>query len=176
MERVVRREVRDPWPTSAYVSLPQSDAMLDRVAANFCLAIQPLFQTIDPEADPVLIATFRDPATGSMRLRCWDRSVRERDIRLDPARRHDRHILRAATVLSELLSVRWPEPIRPARIGMLSDGTGVAIAPEDPCPARSGWIARRLADPHGLIALKRFAPDGGLALLQAPRPALRAPH
>jgi hypothetical protein len=149
--------------------LPRGDALLDRIAANFCLAVRPLFMVADPAADPLLIATLHGPRAGAMRLRCWDRSLRERDLTLDPGRRRDHDIIRTATILTELISGRWPEPVRPSRIGVLTDGTGVAIAPEDPCPVEPGWIDRRLADPRGLTALKRFSPDGGLAVLQVPR-------
>ena len=158
------------------VLLPRGDAMLDRISANFCLAIRPLFTAIDPAVDPVLIATVCDARAGGMRLRCWDRGLRARDLPLDPGRRRDHGIIRTATILTELLSVRWPKSARPNRIGVLTDGTGVAVAPEDPCPNQPGWIDRRLADPRGLTALKRFAPDGGLALLQAPRRAGAASH
>ena len=158
--------------------LARGDALLDRVTTNFCLAIRPLFDTGDRAFAPLLVATMVD-ARGrrdKAALRCWDAALCQTDLPLDPTRRRDHDIIRTATILIELLSVRWPASAQPTRIGVLSDGTGVAIAPEDPCPTEPGWINRRLADPRGLIALKRFAPDGGLALLQAPRLSRAARH
>lgn len=168
------------WPDASEadpsdsMALPRSDALLDRIAANFCLAVRPLFVRSDPVADPLLIATLHDPRTGAMGLRCWDRALRESDLPLDRGRRRDHDIIRTTAILTELLAVRWPKPVRPNRIGVLTDGTGVAIAPADPCPVEPGWIDRRLADPRGLTALKRFAPDGGLAVLRVPRTASAA--
>lgn len=178
MRSVLLRCSADATDTGSFacVPLPSSDALLDRMAANFCLAIHPLFVACDPAVDPLLIATLHDPQAGTMRLRCWDRALRECDRPLDRSRRSDHAIMRTAMILTELLAVRWPTPVRPNRIGVLSDGTGVAIAPEDPCPDAPGWIDRRLADPRGMTALKRFAPDGGLAVLQAPRMARAAWH
>jgi hypothetical protein len=147
---------------------PRGDALLERVATNFCLTIRPLLEAGDPDPAPLLLAATRLRG-GAVRLRGWDRCLAEIDLPLDSTRRRDHQILRTATVLIELLAIRWPERARPERLGVVSDGTGVAIAPEDPCPLHGGWIDRRLADPRGLIALKRFSPDGGLALLRAPR-------
>lgn len=170
------------WPDAneadppASVPFPRGDALLDRIAANFCLAVRPLFGGGDPVADPLLIATFHDPRTGVMGVRCWDRALRASDLPLDLGRRRDHGIIRTTAILTELLVVRWPKPVHPNRIGVLTDGTGVAIAPAEPCPIEPGWINRMLADPRGLTALKRFAPDGGLAVLRAPRMTRAASH
>lgn len=149
--------------------VPRGDAMLETVAANFCAMIGAVQEEAAPRARPVLIAAADDAARRKLRLRSWDQDLCVTDLRLDPDRRRDRDIQRTATIMLDLLRARWPAQAQPARIGILSDGTGVALVPEDPWPLDPGWIDRRLADPRGLVALKRFAPDGGLALLRAPR-------
>lgn len=173
-----RRAVRgrdDPGP-SVCETVPSRDTLLDTVAANFCQAIQALIEGSEPAHAPLLIAAAHDLAEGGVRLRCWDTQLRASDVPLDPNRRRDREIARTAAMLLDLLRARWPTAVRPGRIGILGDGTGVALAPEDPWPLAEGWIDRRLAHPRGLVALKRFSPDGGLAMLRLPRQARCSAH
>lgn len=167
---------RDDLRASVCETVPGRDTLLDTVAANFCQAIQAVLGASDPAHAPLLVAAAHDVATGSVKLRCWDRNLRASDLLLDPNRRRDREIVRTAAMLLDLLRARWPAGARPGRIGILGDGTGVALAPEDPWPLAEGWIDRRIANPRGLVALKRFAPDGGLAMLRLRRQGSSSTH
>ena len=51
---------------------------------------------------------------------------------------------------------------------LITDGTGVAVAPEDPWPLAPGWLDRRIARPGSLVALRRFDPAGNWALISHP--------
>ncbi|WP_242139738.1 hypothetical protein [Sphingomonas sp. TREG-RG-20F-R18-01] len=166
----------EPLDPLAATLVPFSDTLLDTVATNFCCAIGSLLERDDPAHGTVLIASAAEFGSAGIHLRCWDRKLCATDVVLDTNRRRDRQIVRTSKLLFDLLRARWPERARPARIGILSDGTGIAITPEDLWPMEPGWIDRRLADPRGLIALKRFSPDGGLALLRAPRRAPQRCH
>lgn len=170
---------RDDPGASLCETVPYRDTLLDTVAANFSHAIQALLDAPDgPDAvsSPLLIAAAHDSAHRGVQLRCWDRQLRESDLLLDPNRRRDREIARHATMLLDMVRNRWPVAARPGRIGIVGDGTGVALAPEDPWPLAEGWIDRRLANPRGLVALKRFSPDGGLAMLRMPRRSRGSAH
>lgn len=73
----------------------------------------------------------------------------------------------AALELLDYLAGRWPAP--PAGYGVITDGTGVAFAPDHPAPSASGWLLRQATGSAPLLAIVALDPLGPCALL-APRP------
>ncbi len=95
----------------------------------------------------------------------WDRWLKRQEI---APLRHARTCERLARQLLERMRQRWPLGMAPTSIGLITDGTGIAIAPEDPWPLAPGWLDRRIARPGSLVALRRFDPAGNWALISHP--------
>jgi hypothetical protein len=56
----------------------------------------------------------------------------------------------AAAALLDYLAGRWPTP--PAALGVITDGTGVAFAPDHPAASAEGWLLR-LATGESTLAM-----------------------
>jgi len=72
----------------------------------------------------------------------------------------------AASACLTYLAGRWPSP--PRRLGVITDGTGVAFSPERPAVAEPGW---QLDHAGGLATLTTILPldgEGPCALLCTP--------
>lgn len=111
-----------------------------------------------------LIAVWGTGANGHFGA-SWDRWLKRHDIA--PVR-SARPAGQLAGQLLERVRHRWPLGMAPHSIGLISDGTGVALAPEDPWPLAPGWLERRIARPGSLVALRRFDPAGNWALISHP--------
>lgn len=72
----------------------------------------------------------------------------------------------AATALLEYLAGRWPTT--PPQFGVITDGAGVAFAPEHPAPASEGWLLRHATGANTLTAILPLDPEGPCALLCGP--------
>jgi hypothetical protein len=72
----------------------------------------------------------------------------------------------AASALLVYLAGRWPSP--PAQFGVITDGTGVAFAPEHPAPASEGWLLRHASGAGSLTAILPLDREGPCALLCGP--------
>ena len=73
----------------------------------------------------------------------------------------------AASELLDYLAGRWPAP--PSGYGVITDGTGVAFAPDHPAPSASGWLLRQATTEAPLLAIVALDSTGPCALL-AQRP------
>jgi len=73
----------------------------------------------------------------------------------------------AAAELLDYLAGRWPAP--PSGYGVITDGVGVAFAPDHPAPSASGWLLRQATAEAPLLAIVALDPMGPCALL-AQRP------
>jgi hypothetical protein len=71
----------------------------------------------------------------------------------------------AAVDLLAYLGGRWPVP--PRRLGAITDGTGLAFAPDHPSLGEPGWLLRQAGGTGGLIAIIPFDSAGPCALLNA---------
>jgi hypothetical protein len=69
----------------------------------------------------------------------------------------------AGAELLEYLGGRWPTP--PAGLGVITDGTGVAFAPDSPSPSAPGWLVRHATGRAPLVAIVPLDPAGPCALL-----------
>ncbi|AQR75775.1 hypothetical protein BXU08_08340 [Sphingomonas sp. LM7] len=108
-------------------------------------------------------------ADGAIRLLWW----RSRDFSLVaeisaapegfcPADTDEGALQDAAAELLDYLAGRWPTP--PAGFGVITDGTGVAFAPDHPAPSASGWLLRQATDSAPLLAIVALDPAGPCAL------------
>ena len=75
-----------------------------------------------------------------------------------------------AAALIDHLAGRWPVTHIPIALGFVSDGTGVAFSPDDPCPARPGWLLSQLSGDTGLTAVIPFARAHPWATIHAANP------
>lgn len=82
---------------------------------------------------------------------------------------------RTADALFRLLVPRWPPFAPPRGLGVITDGTGVAFSPDDPCPLAPGWLARQMRGGGSLTVILPFAPHGCWAALTCP-PSDRSVH
>jgi hypothetical protein len=69
----------------------------------------------------------------------------------------------AAVELLEYLAGRWPTP--PAGYGVITDGTGIAFAPDYPAPSASGWLLRQATGSAPMLAIVPLDASGPCALL-----------
>ena len=78
-------------------------------------------------------------------------------------------ITRTARTLLGSLGDRWPPYARPPRLGVVTDGTGVAFSPNEPWPLAPEWLFRHFGHGDGLRHILPFAANGNWAALVPPR-------
>lgn len=69
----------------------------------------------------------------------------------------------AANNLLAYLAGRWPIP--PRRLGIVTDGSGIAFAPDHPAPSAPGWLLRHAGGAGMLHAILPLDPAGSCAIL-----------
>ena len=74
-------------------------------------------------------------------------------------------VQRSSAVLLDWLIGRWPPGAAPARFGIVTDGVGVAFAPERPDPFPPGWFADIASGRYVLREIRPLSPTGSAALL-----------
>ncbi|MGN6374395.1 MAG: hypothetical protein ACTHMG_02455 [Sphingomonas sp.] len=146
-------------------TLPFAGAALSRVTEELAKAAALWLDT----ADAVVLAIGFDPDATEASVLSWGRNLQPRDHAMCGAERVERLLIQSARLLTSRLTERWPAGVGPSRLGVVTDGTGVAFAPEDPWPMAAGWLDRRRRSRAGLVALQRFDVAGGWALLTLPR-------
>ena len=139
--------------------MPFIDPGLDELSREFCHQAR---YWLDHSGH--LVAVWGIGANGDFGA-SWDRWLKRHDI---ASLRNARTCERLARQLLERVRQRWPVGMAPKSIGLITDGTGVAVAPEDPWPLAPGWLDRRIARPGSLVALRRFDPAGNWALISHP--------
>lgn len=145
--------------TSANGLLPFIDPGMDELSREFCHNAR---YWLDQSGH--LVAVWGIGPNGNFGV-SWDRWLKREDI---APLRSARTCERLARQVLERMRQRWPLGMAPTSIGLITDGTGVAIAPEDPWPLAPGWLDRRIARPGSLVALRRFDPAGNWALISHP--------
>lgn len=63
----------------------------------------------------------------------------------------------SAGSLIDHLAERWPPAHVPHALGFITDGTGIGLSPEDPCPSQPGWLLRQVTGETSLATLLPFA-------------------
>ena len=69
-------------------------------------------------------------------------------------------LVTAADALFDELASRWPAYAPPPLIGLFTDGTGLAVSPDDPWPLSPGWFQRQQRGVASVIEIIPFAPAG----------------
>lgn len=69
----------------------------------------------------------------------------------------------AAAALLDYLAGRWPTP--PAALGVITDGVGVAFAPDHPSPSAGSWLLRHATGESTLAMILALDPAGPCGLL-----------
>lgn len=78
--------------------------------------------------------------------------------RADPATAaRTRDIEEISAAIIDHLASGWHSNCPPQRIGFITDGTGLGMSTDDPCPSRPGWLLRQLSGECALTCLLPFA-------------------
>jgi len=150
---------------AACQTLPHPNRKLTELAREAVRRAQPLL----PQGAGLFLGLQRD-TEDTLRLIWWRRD----DFRLIaeiaaspegfcPEDTEEGAMQDAATALLAYLSGRWPTP--PAQFGVITDGVGVAFAPEHPAPASEGWLLRHASGLGSLTAILPLDREGPCALL-----------
>ncbi|MEP9359754.1 hypothetical protein [Sphingomonas sp. KR3-1] len=146
-------------------SLPRPNRHLTALAQDVARLARPLLP-----AGSNLILGLEATADGQIHLLWW----RQRDfkriaaISATPdafcAEDSDEGALQeAAAALLDYLAGRWPSP--PEALGVVTDGTGVAFAPDHPAPSAEGWLMRHASGEGSLAMILDLDPMGPCGLL-----------
>lgn len=145
--------------------LPRPNRRLTQLAVEAARCARPLLAD-----DGSLFLGLEINAVGVLRLLWWRRGDFDlvAEISASPAgycseETEEGALQEAATALLTYLAGRWPVP--PVGLGVITDGRGVAFAPENPTLSAPGWLARQAAGLSTLLAIVPLDPTGPCALL-----------
>jgi hypothetical protein len=155
-------------PEATPQTLPRPNRKLTELAQEVVRCAQPLL----PQGAGLFLGLQRD-TEDTLRLIWWRRD----DFRLIaeiaasaegfcPEDTAEGAMQDAATALLAYLAGRWPAT--PAQFGVITDGVGVAFAPEHPAPASEGWLLRHASGAGSLAAILPLDREGPCALLCGP--------
>lgn len=161
----MQRQPDIPVPEAELQTLPRPNRKLTELAQEVARRAQPL---LPPGAG--LFLGLQQDTEDSLRLIWWHRD----DFRLIaqiaaspeafcPEDTPEGAMQDAATALLAYLAGRWPAP--PAQFGVITDGVGVAFAPEQPAPASEGWLLHHASGAGSLTAILPLDREGPCALL-----------
>jgi hypothetical protein len=126
-----------------------------------------------------LLSIVTDRRTGAVELLPWDRSfqvgapIQEQALERPLARAAALELKARAPLVARHLARRWPANAVPPRIGVVTDGTGVAVSPGHPAALTTAWLSDHAARRAPADALLPFHDRGPWALAQ-PRPDFAA--
>lgn len=161
----MHRQPAIPSPEASVQTLARPNRKLTALAQDVVRCAQPLL----PHNAGLFLGLQRE-AGDTLRLIWWRRD----DFRLIaeiaasaegfcPEDTAEGAMQDAATALLTYLAARWPAP--PAQFGVITDGVGVAFAPEHPAPASEGWLLRHASGAGSLTAILPLDREGPCALL-----------
>ncbi|WP_213982164.1 hypothetical protein [Sphingomonas sp. dw_22] len=152
-------------PDLALQTLPRPNRKLTELAQEVVRCAQPLL----PQAAGLFLGLQRD-ADDTLRLIWWRRDdfrlIAEIAVSTEgfcPEDTAEGAMQDAASALLAYLAGRWPAT--PIQFGVITDGIGVAFAPEHPAPASQGWLLRHASGAASLTAILPLDPEGPCALL-----------
>lgn len=145
--------------------LPRSNYKLTELAEEMVRCAQPLLP-----AGGRLFLGLQQEIDGSLRMIWWRgddfRLVAEIDATPEgfcPEDSDEGALQDAASACLTYLAGRWPSP--PRRLGVITDGTGVAFSPERPAVAEPGWLLYHAGGLASLMAILPLDGEGPCALL-----------
>jgi hypothetical protein len=155
-----RREAGEP-----HGSLPRPNRRLTALAQDVARLAKPLL----PEGSDLILG-LEATADGQIHLIWW----RQRDFKrvaiisaapeaFCPEGSDEGALQEAAAALLDYLAGRWPSP--PEALGVVTDGLGVAFAPDHPAPSAEGWLLRHAAGESTLAMILDLDPAGSCGLL-----------
>lgn len=153
-------------------SLPRPNRRLTALARETARRARPLLP------DDHLFLGLEISDTGVLRMLWWRREdlslvaeITAAPAGFCPEDSEEGALQDAASALLIYLSGRWPSP--PAGLGVITDGVGVAFAPDHPAPSAPGWLERQASGRSQLLSIVALDPAGPCALLSGERPATR---
>ncbi|UYY59712.1 hypothetical protein [Sphingomonas sp. S2-65] len=153
--------------TQGWTELPRPNRRLTALAESVARLARPLL-----DGSGLLMGLELD-SSDSLRLVWWRGDDFSEVARISacpegfcPEDTEEGALQEAAFELLEYLSGRWPNP--PQTLGVITDGTGIAFAPDHPQPSAPGWLVRQAGGPAPLLAIVPLAPQGACALLAKP--------
>lgn len=155
----------------AHGSLPRPNRRLTALAQDVARLAQPLLP-----AGNDLILGLEATSDGEIHLIWW----RQRDFKrvaaisaapdaFCPEDSDEGALQDAAAALLDYLAGRWPSP--PVALGVITDGTGVAFAPDHPSPSAEGWLLRHAIGESTLAMILDLDPAGSCGLLSGSQSA-----
>lgn len=148
--------------------LPRSNYKLTELAEEIVRCAQPLLP-----AGGRLFLGLQLELDGSLRMIWWRgddfRLVAEIDASPEgfcPEDSDEGAMQDAASACLNYLAGRWPSP--PRRLGLITDGTGVAFSPERPAIAEPDWLIEHAGGQAKLMAILPLDGEGPCALLCTP--------
>ena len=129
--------------------------------------------------DAPLLSIVTDCRTGEVELLPWDQSlqvgapIQKQDLGLPTVRAAALELEARAPLVARYLAQRWPANAVPPRIGVVTDGIGMAVSSAHPAALTSAWLSDHVARRAPADALLPF-PDRGPWALAQPRPDLAA--
>ncbi len=119
-----------------------------------------------------LLSIVIDCRTGEVELLPWDQSFQ---VGAPIRQQHLEQLARAAAedlkvrapIVARHLARRWPANAVPPRIGVVTDGSGVAVSSGHPAAATAAWLSDHAARRAPADALLPFRDRGPWALAEA---------
>ena len=124
-----------------------------------------------------LLSIVTDRRTGEVELLPWSRSfevgapIQHEALERPEAAAAALELKARAPIVARHLARRWPANAVPPRIGVVTDGTGVAVSPGHPAALTSAWLSDHAARRAPADALLPFRASGPWALAE-PEPDL----
>jgi hypothetical protein len=146
-------------------SLPRPNRRLTGLAQDVARLSRPLLP-----AGSDLILGIEATMDGEIHLLWW----RQRDFKriatisaapdaFCPEDSDEGALQEAAAALLDYLAGRWPT--RPEALGVVTDGAGVAFAPDHPAPSAEGWLMRHATGGNTLAMILELDPSGPCGML-----------
>lgn len=146
-------------------SLPRPNRHLTALAQDVARLAQPLLP-----AGSDLILGLEATTDGQIHLLWWRRRDFKRIASISatpdgfcPEDSDEGALQEAAAALLDYLGGRWPA--MPEALGVVTDGTGVAFAPDHPAPSAQGWLLRHATGESTLAMILDLDPAGPCGLL-----------
>ncbi|MBB4840165.1 hypothetical protein HNP52_003257 [Sphingomonas kyeonggiensis] len=146
-------------------SLPRPNRRLTALAQDVARLAQPLLP-----AGGDLFLGLEATADGQIHLVWWRQHDFKRIATISatpdafcPEDSDEGALQDAAAALLDYLAGRWPTP--PGALGVITDGVGVAFAPDHPSPSADSWLLRHATGESTLAMILDLDPAGPCGLL-----------
>lgn len=160
-----------------YPAIQQHPRVLERPNRTLTALAQEVASLVRPLLfTPQMFVGIESDVSGELCLTWWGPDFRQIarisavPLGFCPPDSAEGKLQEAAASLLSYLAGRWPVP--PRRLGAITDGTGVAFAPDRPSHSEAGWLLRQATTTGELVAIIPLDPAGPCALLDTARGAI----